>query len=466
MKINNFRGDLTDMSAKKEALVCTVHNVKLRIECCLCAEEFASMWATPSNVELEGLCRAHHIPFQRVTDPNGLQPALQTAWSLNAPSVVEVITDRSTNVEAHRCIQRACNSATRRTLECLLPTLPYAASYHNVSSTVHERSSAPHSETQQNGMTDVAAGIPDTGVSLSISEHDSDRQVISQHASSSGQLLYDASLQHVVVEDLTWRPFQIQLAKPVTTGANSGIRSGFIVTIRISVAGSVHVTAHGEVAPLPGLHVESLEDAEAQLQLLSMLLPGTRVPVTAAMLDGAFDTWWQQSVGVSIASVAPSVQFGIESALLSALATAERRTMSALLRCCVLPFQSSATGEDAASSASSTDATPPRVLVNALLDASSCSPAEAYEEALLLAAAGYICVKVKVARRGDPREDAAVLAEIRRAVGPTVAIRADANRKWSLPQALDFASALKSHDIVLEYIEEPVARPMEVCSYE
>ena len=95
-----------------------------------------------------------------------------------------------------------------------------------------------------------------------------------------------------------------------------------------------------------------------------------------------------------------------------------------------------------------------------------CSPAEAYEEALVLAAAGYICVKVKVARRGDPREDAAVLAEIRRAVGPTVAIRADANRKWSLPQALDFASALKSHDIVLEYIEEPVAQPMEVRSYE
>ena len=45
------------------------------------------------------------IPHQRVTTPGGLGPALAAAWGLNRHSVVEVVTDRTTNVDLHRVIQ-------------------------------------------------------------------------------------------------------------------------------------------------------------------------------------------------------------------------------------------------------------------------------------------------------------------------------------------------------------------------
>ena len=40
-----------------------------------------------------------------------------------------------------------------------------------------------------------------------------------------------------------------------------------------------------QVAPLSGLHQESLADAEAQLALLCRLLPGVTVPPTLGLLE-------------------------------------------------------------------------------------------------------------------------------------------------------------------------------------
>ena len=47
----------------------------------------------------------------------------------------------------------------------------------------------------------------------------------------------------------------------------------------------------------------------------------------------------------------------------------------------------------------------------------------------------------QVGRRQDSLEDAAVLTAVRAAVGPSVQLRADANRAWKLPEALAFAEA-------------------------
>ena len=45
-------------------------------------------------------------------------------------------------------------------------------------------------------------------------------------------------------------------------------------------------------------------------------------------------------------------------------------------------------------------------------------------------------------RHRNPLWDAEMLVAIRRAVGPGVALRADANRKWSLNQAVAFGHAV------------------------
>ncbi len=50
-------------------------------------------------------------------------------------------------------------------------------------------------------------------------------------------------------------------------------------------------------------------------------------------------------------------------------------------------------------------------------------------------------------RLPDPLDDAAVVAAVRRAVGPAVALRADANRRWTLHQAIAFGRAVAEHDL-------------------
>ena len=63
-----------------------------------------------------GMCRAHGIAHQRVSDRQGLQKALQAAWALNTHSVVEVSVDRDSNVKQHRSIQAAVKAAVLRAL--------------------------------------------------------------------------------------------------------------------------------------------------------------------------------------------------------------------------------------------------------------------------------------------------------------------------------------------------------------
>jgi L-alanine-DL-glutamate epimerase-like enolase superfamily enzyme len=89
------------------------------------------------------------------------------------------------------------------------------------------------------------------------------------------------------------------------------------------------------------------------------------------------------------------------------------------------------------------------ITVNALIGAEDrAGAAQAAAEA---AAAGYRCVKVKVGI-GD---DAGRLAAVRAAVGPMVAIRADANGAWRSPrEALANLRALAP--VGLELCEEPV----------
>jgi len=52
-----------------------------------------------------------------------------------------------------------------------------------------------------------------------------------------------------------------------------------------------------------------------------------------------------------------------------------------------------------------------------------------------------------VGRLPDPLDDAVVVAAVRRAVGPAVALRADANRRWTLHQAIAFGRTVAEHDL-------------------
>ena len=86
------------------------------------------------------------------------------------------------------------------------------------------------------------------------------------------------------------------------------------------------------------------------------------------------------------------------------------------------------------------------VRVNALVEGPGFDPA---------ALAGYSCVKVKVGAAGDADADLALVAAVRAAVGPGVALRVDANGAWDVETAVARLGALARYG--LELAEQPVA---------
>ena len=85
------------------------------------------------------------------------------------------------------------------------------------------------------------------------------------------------------------------------------------------------------------------------------------------------------------------------------------------------------------------------VPVNALIDSGPVDPG---------ALTGFPAVKVKVGRT-DPRDDVDLVAAVRDAVGPAVALRVDANGAWDIDTAEAMIGRLARFD--LELVEQPVA---------
>ena len=71
-----------------------------------------------------GMCRAHGIAHQKVTQRADLSKALKAAWALNKHSIVEVITQRDSNVEHHRRIQNSVKGAVLRALHAVVNQPP------------------------------------------------------------------------------------------------------------------------------------------------------------------------------------------------------------------------------------------------------------------------------------------------------------------------------------------------------
>lgn len=73
---------------------------------------------------------------------------------------------------------------------------------------------------------------------------------------------------------------------------------------------------------------------------------------------------------------------------------------------------------------------------------------------------------LKVGRREDPKEDARIVAAVREAVGPSIKLRADANRKWDLEQAISFgeAAAHLSLEVCLHFSSRHWIILPSVCS--
>uniref|UniRef100_A0A0E0K1L6 Mandelate racemase/muconate lactonizing enzyme C-terminal domain-containing protein n=1 Tax=Oryza punctata TaxID=4537 RepID=A0A0E0K1L6_ORYPU len=215
--------------------------------------------------------------------------------------------------------------------------------------------------------------------------------------------------------------YRIQLAAPRTSGVSesSFFHEGFI--LKLCVGDSI--VGFGEVAPIE-IHEEDLLDVEEQLRFLFHRMKDAELDVVP-LLRGSFSNWIWTSLGIPPSSVFPSVKCGIEMAILNMLAS-QRTDRSYGI------FTGSNVVECNQSSTSS-------IQICGLVD--SCgTPMDVTFAVVKLVAEGFTTIKLKVGRRESPAEDAAVIKKIRDIVGYKINIRADANRKWTYEQAIDFGS--------------------------
>ena len=186
-------------------------------------------------------------------------------------------------------------------------------------------------------------------------------------------------------------------------------------------------TAFGEMAPLPGLHSELTADCARETRVFF------RQHEEAILLWLNGESW--ASVAELTERIAmPSVRFGVESGLLHLLCRKKQTHLAELLN----------------------DSFAPAVPLNGLLFGSRD---KIFRQARLLRQKGIRSFKVKVGRF-PYEEEQRIIRDLLNEF-PAVTLRLDANRNWSLPQALRFLQNLPPQRI--EYIEEPLTNKNELA---
>lgn len=234
----------------------------------------------------------------------------------------------------------------------------------------------------------------------------------------------------IIVKATLYR-YSLPLRRPLTlAGRECNRRDGLIVRLE-SEKGNV---AYGEASPLDGFCSESLKDAERQLKSVVHRFDGLSIAQDEAKLDGSLGDWIDKHTVLLDGSLCASARYALETAILQLLSADRSVALGQLI--------------DPACHAT--------VDLNCLLVGD--------EEALLtraarLVRAGFRTFKLKVGRR-TPKDDADLIVQLREVVGNDATIRLDANRSYSVADAIGL-----SHMVIgagIAYIEEPVASYAEL----
>lgn len=224
---------------------------------------------------------------------------------------------------------------------------------------------------------------------------------------------------------LSLHRYRLPLVAPlVLKGVRHDAREGVLVRLE-DAAGRV---GWGDAAPLPGFSRETLDDALAQLDLLTDWAAG-REP-SPDWLDPDGDLHHE----IDALGLAPSARFGLDLALFDLAAQKAGRTLAHALH----PDPD------------------PVVPINALLVGSE---EEVLAEAERRVAEGYGTLKLKVGR-GDPEAEAALVRAFAERF-PRAALRLDANQAWTMDEALAFARRIEG--VPLDYLEEPLRDPADLA---
>jgi o-succinylbenzoate synthase len=208
-----------------------------------------------------------------------------------------------------------------------------------------------------------------------------------------------------------WR-YTLPLVRPIfATHDVLEERRGLILELE-STTGEVGV---GEAAPFPGLSKESLDQVERAL--LDLADDGSR------LFDTGFEDLMSLGAFLDAVELPASAAHALDQAVLEMLARRRQITPARLLH----PVARA------------------EVPVHALVLGA--------EDAVLAVERGFVRLKMKVGW-SEVSEDEARVRDLRRAVGPEIAIRLDANGAWSPSQAIAAIERFAQHDI--DSVEQPV----------
>jgi len=184
------------------------------------------------------------------------------------------------------------------------------------------------------------------------------------------------------------------------------------------------IIALGDIAPLPGFSRETITQVEEQLvrsvknMPLDQVVPGLlNAPVVETMLEHAVD-----------AKLYPSVEIGMCTALLNLISKIKGIPVRKIISPNALE----------------------KIKVNALL---SGSEEEITGKVNGLMERGFTTFKLKVGRQ-NLDDDIALVKKVCGLIGEEAKLHLDANRAWSVGDALTFGKSVKG--LRIEYIEEPV----------
>ncbi|CAM6124850.1 unnamed protein product [Calypogeia fissa] len=354
-------------------------------------DSFTTFISTPHSVDLKKLCQAHRVDHWLVRTKDELKHALHSIQGSPLHWVIEVVSRIEDNADYHRFLNQSIGEAVTRAFH-VLSKFPAEVGYGT-----------------DHGLKILEANYTDHSFPLA--------------------------------------------APPTTLGRSSSketMRRGFLLKVTLFNGTS----GIGEIAPLVGLHKETLLDVEEQLRVIVEKLKGLVLVRTIPLLDGSFSYWLSKVVGIQESTLFPSVRTGIEMAVLGALAASQGCSLSELLSGIT---KSSYPGESLVESLSSNAHGSVRVC--GLLD-SDGSPEDTADAAVELVNEGFCTLKLKACRRQSSLEDAAMVKLVRERVGPSIHLRADANRRWSYEEAVDFANSIQSCG--LQYLEEPTNNPLDI----
>lgn len=226
-------------------------------------------------------------------------------------------------------------------------------------------------------------------------------------------------MQPLVIAQSSIQPFRVAFQKPFFVAGNVvSERTGFYFELT-STSG---LSVRGEAAPLPGISTETLRKSEHDLKEIQASLANVEVATDKRSL---IDQIRRHEL---LSSLCPSAKFAIESALFLLAAQANGQSLVEFLE-------------------------------NPLDDVYSAALLQgSYEQVMAdakqLYAAGYEIFKLKVGDRNIPL-DVKKVNDVRALIGEDGLLRLDANRIWSLNEALLFMQLVGLKQI--EFIEEPLS---------